>query len=183
MGFHSYKCAKSNISIPAYPHAGLPEAASHVILVTPDNEKFVGIYDGYGQVGTAEIYAKIALHLFGKEDRNLIWDGKIEVYKGKKLIAKINKKMWDEPLNIIDIIEGDTKSLDIIGKTMNELRLLDYKLESTFNKAEKLIKIVRFDHYNGENFEDLPVSKNDPTQGYFYDRKDVTKILKSLGGA
>lgn len=47
MGFSSFNCAKSGISIPAFEHAGLPDEASHVVMVTPNNRKINGWYDGY----------------------------------------------------------------------------------------------------------------------------------------
>jgi hypothetical protein len=49
MGFHSNLCTVSGFSIPAYPYAGLPKAASLVVLVLPNDAIFSGVYNGYGQ--------------------------------------------------------------------------------------------------------------------------------------
>jgi hypothetical protein len=48
MGFHSFLCAKTNVSIAA-PY-DMPRAASRVVLLTYDGVKHVGQYDGYGRV-------------------------------------------------------------------------------------------------------------------------------------
>lgn len=66
MGFYSYKCAKSKISIPSV-HAGLPEAASRVVVVKPDNTVIKGTYDGYGRLlldnGESDEYLRECLSL------------------------------------------------------------------------------------------------------------------------
>jgi len=51
MGFFSLCDAKTEISIPAYPGAGLPKEASDIVVVFPDDSTIKGIYDGYGKVG------------------------------------------------------------------------------------------------------------------------------------
>jgi hypothetical protein len=48
MGFSSFKCAKSKMSIPAYPYAGMPQAASVIVVLFSDGSVIKGTYDGYG---------------------------------------------------------------------------------------------------------------------------------------
>lgn len=55
MGFFSICDAKTGVSIPAYPHAGLPKAASNIVVVFPDDSTLKGLYDGYGNVGVFEL--------------------------------------------------------------------------------------------------------------------------------
>ena len=181
MGFFSFKCAKSKFSIPAYPHAGLPIEASRVVMVTPQNERVEGIYDGYGHINDVDVYAKMALHMFGEENRDLIWEGgKRVIYKGKDL-GTISAFMWDQPISIDQIETMKAHKLnDVLGKTMNELAKTGYKFRTRFDDAQELIKIVRADHYNGESFEELPVSKNCKEQGFFYERATARKIFLSL---
>jgi hypothetical protein len=179
MGFFSFKCAKSKLSIPAFPYAKLPEQASHVVLVLPDNKKVKGIYDGYGKIDGIDLYDEMARIIFGTADRELIWNGINRVYSGKKLIATIQKGMWDEPLKAENIISSTQPDL-IIGVTMNDLKAAKFKLESDFDRAENMVKMVRMDHYNGETYDELPVSKNCRAQGYFYERAEARKIFLSV---
>jgi hypothetical protein len=70
MGFYSYKCAKTKISIPSV-HAGLPKAASRVVVIKPDSSLIIGTYDGYGNVllddGTVDEYLRECLKLAEKQ--------------------------------------------------------------------------------------------------------------------
>lgn len=185
MGFFSFKCSKSNVSIPAYPAARLPIEASQVVLVLPDNTRVQGVYNGYGCVNGVDVYAKLALHMFGVENRDLIWDGVKRVYKGKKLLGSIKAYMWDEVINVSHIVTMESHKLNgILGKTMNEIASEGYKLVTTYDHANKLIKIVRADQYAGENFEELKTSKCCASQGYFYSayaRKKIMLAAKKLG--
>lgn len=70
MGFFSYRCSKTGRSIPAYPHAGLPEPLSCVVLVLPDDSIVWGTYDGYGHIkslhdGPIDIFDKLAPFVTG----------------------------------------------------------------------------------------------------------------------
>ena len=59
MGFFSYTCAKTGVSIPnTYTNFD-----SKVVLVTPDNRKIKGEYDGYGRVGDKNIHVEVARSL------------------------------------------------------------------------------------------------------------------------
>ena len=49
MGFFSWRCSKSNISIPTM-YLNMPRKYSEVVLVTPDNRCLRGVYDGYGRI-------------------------------------------------------------------------------------------------------------------------------------
>jgi hypothetical protein len=48
MGFSSFKCAKSNHSIPAWPYAELPQEASDIVALFSDGTIVRGTYGGYG---------------------------------------------------------------------------------------------------------------------------------------
>ena len=50
MGFSSWMCSKSKLSIPAFPWADLPGECSKVVVVLPDDTVIRGHYDGYGKV-------------------------------------------------------------------------------------------------------------------------------------
>lgn len=122
MGFSSFMCSKTKQSIPAYPWAELPKAASHIVAVLPDDTTIEGIYDGYGR--TAPEGVDPASH--GDE-------GKDNIYE---------RYDWD------------------------------------FNA----IKVVRFDAYNGEKYDDLEPSDSCPEQGYFLSHETRTNIINSLKG-
>lgn len=53
MGFYSFKCCKSDISIPS-THAGMRREASTIVLLTITGEKFVGAFDGYGTLFSSD---------------------------------------------------------------------------------------------------------------------------------
>lgn len=182
MGFFSFKCSKSNVSIPAYPYAELPQKASLVVMVTPEDEVIEGVYDGYGKIGGVDVYDKIAGSMFGEEDRELIFDSVKTVMKGKKIIAMINKFNWADKIeidNIIEIINPKYKA-EFVGKSMNELSELGFKFKTNFDRANELIKIVRKDKYNGESYKELKTSKSCNDQGFFYSNSGANRILASL---
>jgi hypothetical protein len=56
MGFSSFLCASSGVSIPAYPWAEMPIEASRVAVVLPLGGKVYGVYDGYGRVDGVNVY-------------------------------------------------------------------------------------------------------------------------------
>jgi len=68
MGFFSHKCAKTNLSIPAFPYAEFPKEFSEVVQVLPDNRIIEGIYDGYGRIGDSDIFEALAPFVLGKPD-------------------------------------------------------------------------------------------------------------------
>ena len=117
MGLFSFKCAKTGVSIPV-PDAGIDVNFSEVVLITPNNSKFEGEYDGYGRVDGFDIFVEVIRDLhFDKNE-----------------------------------CEDNLRS----------------KFFENFKENEKLIKIVRKDVYEGENYEDLDYSPNCEYQGFFY---------------
>jgi len=66
MGFFSYKCAKSKVSIPAYPWAGFPKEFSEVVQVLPDDTTISGAYNGYGRIGKRDTGKALAPFVTGK---------------------------------------------------------------------------------------------------------------------
>jgi len=180
MGFFSFKCAKSNLSIPAYPAAKLPRAWSEVVMVLPDNKFIEGVYDGYGNIDGKDIYAEIANVMFGKRDRDLIFNDTKIIKKFDEYVGTIKKFNWDEPLTREDIIGPlDDMNKLLIGSSMNDIQDAGFEFSNTFKEANKMIKIVRLDIYNGESFDELETSKSDPTQGYFYEPSDIAKLKKA----
>jgi len=75
MGFFSWCDAKTGISIPAYPYADLPEAASHVVVLLPNGIKIQGVYDGYGCVGSSSL-----VESFEEQNRDSWW-GKLKMVR------------------------------------------------------------------------------------------------------
>jgi hypothetical protein len=182
MGFFSFKCAKSNASIPAYPDAGLPKEASLVIMITPKDRIIEGIYDGYGNIGNRDIYAEIAQDLYGKYDRDLIFGDAKFLMVDNRVFGEVKKFQWDEPIKKSDVIASANMEIEniIIGSTLNELQDDGAQIKSIFDSVKGMIKIVRKDHYNGEKYNELIASKDDPDQGFFYDEKMKKKIFLSL---
>lgn len=183
MGFFSYKCAKSDISIPAYPDANLPIEASKVVLITPKNRKIFGVYDGYGNIDGNDLYAEIALDLYGKKDRDLIFNDTQFIFFDDKIIAEIKKFNFDDKIVASDFVGVKDSEIQnvIIGNTMNDLIESGLKVRDIYDSVnDRMVKIVRQDHYKNENFKDLKPSKSDETQGYFYEPSDIKKIMSSL---
>lgn len=182
MGFFSYKCAKSNVSIPAFPHASLPLEASKVVMVTPKNRKIMGVYDGYGRIDGHDIFEEIVFDLYGKRDRELVFGPvKFLMFDGQ-VFGEVKMSMYDDPIKEEDIIALKYKEFTplVVGSTLNEMVDNGIAVKSLYDSVERMIKIVRQDHYNNESYDQLPPSKRDETQGFFYDNSDAIKILKSL---
>ena len=183
MGFFSFKCSKSKLSIPAFPHAGVEKSLSEVVMVLPDNSIIEGTYDGYGNIchyekGTREVYDEVANIMFGEYDRDLVFSTEKRLKdKNGTLVLKLNKFNYAEPLEEKNIIyaKNSVDLHNVLGKSMNELKD-DYEFETNFELAQQYIKIVRKDFYNGETFEQLEPSEDCEHQGFFYDEYDLDKI-------
>jgi hypothetical protein len=180
MGFFSFKCAKSNISIPAFPYARMPDKASRVVMVTPNNDRIEGMYDGYGNIGGVDVFYVIAECIYGKADRDLIFKPSHKVYKRGVYVCETYNAYWDDPLEDKHIRARGKGYEFLIGKTMNDLVAIGFKFVSIYDEAVKMIKIVRADHYNGETYEELKPSKECRAQGTMYTKYEINKIKKSL---
>jgi hypothetical protein len=183
MGFFSFKCSKSNISIPAYPDAGLPVGVSTVVMVTPKNRKIEGVYDGYGRIDGHDVYGELAQDLYGKNDRDLIFGKTVFLLMDGTIFAEVQKGMFNTPITeteIVAVADSDIKNL-VIGNSLNDLTEKGIEVRSLYDAAAKMIKIVRKDFYEGEDYNDLSPSKDDPDQGFFYDAKTKKAIEASLG--
>ncbi len=163
MGFFSWKCAVCDESIPAYPYAGRDMELSHIVMVLPDNTTKSGIYGGYGDItldndeGEIDVYETIAPFYFKKKcKRDAVFNIKkyLTSPEGKKYT--INQFMYDEPLKKFS------------GMSLNQLRESGWDITSDFYLIQPMIKIVRFDQYHGQAYEDLKPSESCENQGYFY---------------
>lgn len=188
MGFFSYKCSVSKASIPAFPYARFEESFSKVVMVLPDNSRIFGTYDGYGCISGTDIYEAVAPFLpeYDGTGRDFVFNTKkLWTSPDGKATMMLDQFMWSEVL-------------PSIGKSMNELKAEGWTCVTNYDRAEALIKIVRADYFNGQSFEDLKPSKNDSTQGIFYNdgwnpkplkptteksrsAKKSSKVSKSLG--
>jgi hypothetical protein len=189
MGFFSFKCAKTNKSIPAYPYARLPKHLSNVVMVLPDDTTFSGVYDGYGNIcnehgeGQREVYDMIAKYMYGEENRDLIFNNKKNFFTehGQELFT-ITKFDWAEPTKKEEfsnyLSEKDIEKY--VGMSMNEMNeKYNFEVQTDFEKAGELIKIVRSDVYMDELFQVLSPSESCENQGYFYD-DDIVEHLKQV---
>lgn len=183
MGFFSWKCAKSEISIPAYPYAGFPLPASEVVLILPDNSKIEGILDGYSQISGVDVLSKISTFMFGEEDRDLVFNNKKYILEGNIVVAETKSfPRYDVPLAEEDFvfIKDKTKT-HIIGRTLDEIKLGDlYRISDDFKTALGMIKMVRADKYNCETYDELPASKVCDNQGFSYSDEEREFILETL---
>lgn len=195
MGFSSFKCSKSKLSIPSYPYAELPIEASNVVMILPDDNQIQGIYDGYGRIGVINIYELLEQFL----PESLQGNGK-EIYFNGELVGFTSVGMYDhkfkgeyvpegskfltcaDMLRTMDIsLETYRKHWEVVeGKSMNELKKLGYVFKSGFNQMMKLLKVVRSDQYQGETFQDLETSESCKNQGFFYGADIRETIKKSL---
>lgn len=89
MGFFSWKCAKSGISIPSVFNEEIPNKYSKVILVTPKNRKIKGIYDGYGRINNRDIFEEIMKDLIEDKEVKRIRDKFFKNYEENMKYIKI----------------------------------------------------------------------------------------------
>lgn len=179
MGFFSFNCSKSGVSIPAFPHSGFNPTYSHVVMVMPDDSKIEGIYDGYGNIGNHDIYEEIANFLYGVPHRDIIFNQVKRIYEGDIYLGTIKLFNYGRPIEQKHIIDAGYPG-KLLGNSLSDLQTSGHRIETNFKLAQNLIKIVRKDHYNGESFEDLKVSESCEFQGYFYDQEVADKIEASL---
>lgn len=104
MGFSSHLCAKSNLSIPAFPHAELPKEASHIALVLPDNRALKGFYDGYGK-----IYLFSNFIAYVTTDNRDQYEAQIStsIWEAIKPFMDESKDDWSEYQRLVKIVRMD----------------------------------------------------------------------------
>lgn len=177
MGFFSFKCAKTDLPIPAFPAAKLPRSWSEIVMVLPDNSLIEGVYDGYGNIDGTNIYSEVANIMFGERDEKLIFGKNKTISKMDEYVATVKKFMWDDAIEASEITDEPNEMNELlIGSSLNDLADNGFQITDTFDLAGQYIKIVRKDAYAGETYDELPASKNDPNQGYFYEDKDIKKL-------
>jgi len=107
MGLFSYECSKSEVSIPAYSQVDVDKKYSEVVLVTPNNRKIKGVYDGYGHIideksdEEYDIFEEIIRDKYPeteKDLRDLFFENFNENSKLVKLVRKdqYNKETFNE---------------------------------------------------------------------------------------
>ena len=62
MGLFSWLCAKSRVSIPT-PFVDCDPDLRKVVLVTPNNRKIKGEYDGYGRIDGKDVFVEVTRDL------------------------------------------------------------------------------------------------------------------------
>lgn len=166
MGFFSWHCAKSKVSIPT-PYLDLPSVLSDVVLVLPDNKTIEGMYNGYGEIDGTDIYEVLAPYHFKRPST------REDVFRPIKYITApngdkftISQFNYAEPLAQFE------------GRSLNDLKSQGYGITTDFDAVDSMVKIVRKDMYNGEKYSELPISKGCRDQGYFYSTKTVNKLRK-----
>lgn len=187
MGFFSYNCAISDISIPAYPYSRLNKELSHVVLVLPNNETVEGYYDGYGNIcgdNNIEIFQEVSLKVFNKPLDEMPLNIKEAYHHGIK-IGLLKKTMYDEKIlqsEIIEIRKGYESVL--LNQTMNDLSEFGYEFESLFGKVCDSVKLVRYDifkeHESDINYDTLKFSSSCRYQGFFYDEETKDMLIETL---
>jgi hypothetical protein len=169
MGFFSWKCSKSGKSIPAYPYAKRPIEDSDVVLVLPDNSTVKGIYDGYGNITTADgseldIYDLMAKFYTGKPEatRDDIFTNTKYMTSPEGTKYTIEQFNWEEPIKLLG------------GKTLNQLKGEGWEIESDYDRSDGMVKLVRADCYlpKEDTYENLKSSEDCPDQGFFYGDDD-----------
>lgn len=157
MGFYSFLDSKTGQSIPAFPYADFNKKESEVCIVLPDDSVIKGTYDGYGRIGQANVYDLISPFVSGfSTDSDFIFNNE-KTIKFKDKLVTVSVFSYEKPLDEFD------------GLTLNDITKLGGEITTNFNRATKLIKIVKLSNYNGEKFDDLSVSQCCPFQGFFYD--------------
>jgi len=155
MGFFSWECTKSKLSIPAYPYAGLPKVLSDVVMVLPDDTMIYGTYDGYGNIGNKDIYGLIAPFVTGNPEavRGDLFTSPIISYEGVEYEVS---GRWDQPIAAVGISPNE-----MIDRGAERMKTM-------LEKSHEIIKLVMVQYYLGETYNQLEVSENCQYQGYFY---------------
>ena len=165
MGFFSWKCCKTNVSIP-YDYKG------DIIIITP-KKSYRGVYNGYGRINTAEgeinIMPQVGL------DTGILKAGEDMWHDGWTVIDKDGKEysMGKDFKNFAHaIVDRETGEYLFEGKDVNELGRLETvkRKVSLYDKIKKEIRIVVGYSYNGvqDTFDTLKHSEDCPHQGFFY---------------
>ncbi len=164
MGFFSWKCSKTGVSIP-HDYRG------EVILITPKGS-YRGIYDGYGRLrnldGEINIMPQVGEDMgIIKHDEDMWADGwVVEDKNGTQYIMRVDFEDFGKHI-------VDSKGAPLFdGKSVNEL-VEDGTVKRKVSLYQKIVKEVRIVvgyAYNGvtDTFETLEHSENCPHQGFFY---------------
>ena len=175
MGFFSWRCAKTNRSIPAWPYAGFERTDSEITLVTRHGN-YTGVYDGYGRIDEVDIFAVLAFDLTDGScrERDYIFnEHRGVVFADGESNFTIDKRENNIRLSEEDIVSHSANGLSqqLLGMTLDEIcEKFGAKLtETTFSRAMNNVKIVLTKEYKGETFAELPTSEDCEYQGFFYD--------------
>lgn len=165
MGFFSWKCSKTKVSIP-HDYSG------DIILVTPKGA-YRGTYDGYGRLSTKEGVINIMPQV--GEDTGILKKGEDMMTDAWTVIDKDGREYslgsdfasFAAPIkdrnNGTEFFEGrDVNALIQSGEVTRKISL--------FRKIDKEIKIVVGYEFNGvvDTFETLASSESCEYQGFFY---------------
>lgn len=164
MGFFSWKCSKTGVSI---PHDYVEE----IILITPKGS-YRGLYDGYGGITTEDkrikILEQVAVDTALIRKAEELWeDGwRVTDTEGNQYDMRRDFEDFGQPIK-------DKEGKELFGgKCVNDLleegRLV--RMDSTYNKVMKEVKLVVGYAYNGitDTFSSLKTAPSCEHQGYFY---------------
>lgn len=104
MGFFSFEGSKSKVSIPAYGYNGTHKKYSEVVLITPDDRKIEGVYDGYGHIIDEENDKEYDIF------DEIMWD--LLLLRGndpesKDELRKLFFEDYDENIKLVKIVRQD----------------------------------------------------------------------------
>lgn len=170
MGFSSFLSRKSGTSIPAYPYARVSMELSNIAMVLPDNTAVKEIYDGYGRIDGVDVWdiiAKFTLKRKNATRDDVFGDKKFILFDGKKF--QVNEHDYENLVNLPGTI--------IHGMTLNALKAAGAVINTYYDKAEALIKIVKSSEFNGDKYEDLEISQSCPCQGFYYEQDADHKVI------
>lgn len=111
MGFFSYKCSKSEESIPAYGFFAIDDKYSKVVQVTPNNRKIFGFYDGYGRVvndnGEHDIFEEIIRDLYPDTPEGELRDKYFDDLREHKKYIKIVRQDHYNDEDFVELATSD----------------------------------------------------------------------------
>ena len=99
MGFFSWRSCISGHDIMNQWN----ELHEGITVVLPDDRVLTGVYDGYGRVQGEDIYDEIAGFMFGKKDRDILFNTEGAFEKSEKLIKAMLPNEYKESMRYADL--------------------------------------------------------------------------------
>jgi hypothetical protein len=99
MGFFSWRSCISGHDIMS-ENSELHEG---ITVVLPDDRVLTGVYDGYGRVQGEDIYDEIAGFMFGKKDRDILFNTEGAFEKSEQMIKVMLPSEYKESMRYADL--------------------------------------------------------------------------------